>query len=213
MALSAGAPHALVVDLGESGVRVALVLAGKVKSNHSLSCNKGGAALKSRIAELLLPSVLSEVVLDKALRLLLVSPTHEPLTGVEDSVLPGGSVLTSSIRTQVVEQLLFKVDGEESIHSLIAQLLEQCSSEERTLGLNNVVIGGGLSGISGLKERVRFEATRRAHHFATVLKCDATNGAFTGLTVLASMDIALSTPENYKKRDAIVGYAPGLFEE
>jgi len=190
---------------------VALVLAGKVA--HFVSNAKGGAALKARIAELMHPSLLNDVALDKALRLLVVSPTREPLTGVQDSVLPGGAVLTSALRREVVENFLFSVDNTESVPSLIAQLMECCSPEERTLALNNVAIAGGLAGITGLKERVRFEATQRAHHFATVLKCDATNAAFAGLTVLASMDIAPANPDNYLKRGVRVGYGFGLFEE
>ncbi len=61
---------------------------------------------------------------------------------------------------------------------------------------------------------MKFEASQRAHHFASVLKADAVLGAFAGLAVVASMDIALATSDSLEARhSADVGYAPGLFED
>ena len=61
---------------------------------------------------------------------------------------------------------------------------------------------------------MKFEASQRAHHFASLLKADAVHGAFAGLTIVASMDIAVATADSLEERhSANVGYAPGVFED
>lgn len=78
LALSAGTAHALVVDFGESSVRVGLVLAGRLRPElTAYSLHAGAHALKQRLREQLAPAVLSASQLDRALRTLRVAPTRD----------------------------------------------------------------------------------------------------------------------------------------
>jgi actin-related protein len=215
LAISAGAANSLVVDLGESGVRVALVLGGKIKPSHAVHSKKGGRAIKQYIAEKIAPAKLKAGSLDAAMKQLLAFPTSSAVSSSDvDAAVVDGVSISAEVRVRALEDVLFAPNDPEGVPALLKKLLGTMSAEEKALTLENMVIGGGLASIKGVSQRVKNEVAAITGSTVSSLKVNALQGAFSGMTVLASMEFAVATAKTLDKRkSALVGYPPGLFED